>query len=385
LASGDFNGDGKLDLVAPLSGNGSGSAAVLLGHGDGTFGSPSVIADGNNPLFAEVAVGDLNGDTKSDLVFAGTGFLVGNISIALGNGDGAFAFPASHALGSSASSVAVADFNTDSVPDVATTNQGSSVVWVLPGVGKGNLGTPQSFPAGGPIAVTVGNFNADVLPDMATADPDAVNGNDRVTALLNKTPLPSPAPTVSVAAGGSCRPNGPQGTIELALVAAEHPNSELSLSVTSSNHDLVPTRDTTFGGSGASRTLTVSAVRGRSGSAVVTVNRLSDAQLTGSVQVTVRVAANGANSVTGDDGADILFGQNGADSLDGLGGNDLLCGGNGADSLSGGEGDDTLDGGRGPDRLAGGSGADRFAGGPGKDRAGDLNPAEGDTQDGTVP
>jgi Ca2+-binding RTX toxin-like protein len=53
--------------------------------------------------------------------------------------------------------------------------------------------------------------------------------------------------------------------------------------------------------------------------------------------------------------------------------------------LSGGEGDDTLDRGRVPDRLAGGPGADRFAGGPGKDRAGDFNPAQGDTQDGTVP
>jgi Ca2+-binding RTX toxin-like protein len=48
-------------------------------------------------------------------------------------------------------------------------------------------------------------------------------------------------------------------------------------------------------------------------------------------------------------------------------------------------GDDTLDGGTGPDRLTGGLGADRFVGGTGKDVATDVNPADGDTQDGTTP
>ena len=220
---------------------------------------------------------------------------------------------------------------------------------------------------------------------MATADPDALHGNNRVTALLNTTPLPSPGPTVSVAAGGSCAPSGRQGTIALALDEDGARAGGLSLSVTSSNHDLVPTRDLTFGGSGTDRTLTVRPVPGRTGTAVVTVNGLSDGQFTGSTAVTVRVGANGANRLMGDNGADMLFGQNGADTLSGAGGNDLLCGGNGADNLSGGEGDDSLDGGRGSDRLAGGPGADRFAGGPGKDRAGDFNPAVGDTQDGTVP
>jgi Ca2+-binding RTX toxin-like protein len=155
--------------------------------------------------------------------------------------------------------------------------------------------------------------------------------------------------------------------------------------MTSSNPDLVPTGAVTFGGGGLNRTVTVRPVAGRTGTAVITVNRLSGGQLTGSVPVSVHVAANGANSLSGDDGADILFGQNGADRLDGAGGNDLLCGGNGLDTLSGGAGDDTLDGGRGPDRLTGGQGADRFVGGAGKDLATDFSPADGDTRDGSVP
>ena len=151
--------------------------------------------------------------------------------------------------------------------------------------------------------------------------------------------------------------------------------------MTSSDPALVPTRNVRLGGSGASRTLTVEPARGRSGTAMLTLNGLSEGQVTGSVGVTVGVG----NGATGGAGADILFAQNGADTLDGGGGNDLLCGGNGPDTLSGGPGDDTLDGGRGPDRLTGGPGADRFAGGQGKDVAVDFNPADGDTQDGTIP
>jgi Ca2+-binding RTX toxin-like protein len=385
LATGEFNGDLNLDLVVPLTGDQAGSAAVLLGQGDGTFVSTSQGAPaGPVSLFVEVAVGDFNGDTKADLVFASGDPLAGGlISVALGQGDGTFASPTNSSFGDATSSVAVADFNADSVVDVATTDNLSPAVWVLLGVGNGTLMSPRSFAASSPNWVTVGNFNTDPLPDMATADPDL---NDaRVTVLLNTTPPPSPAPTVSVAAGGSCTPNGRQGTIELALGEAEEPASGLSLSVTSSDHAVVPTRDITFGGSGASRELTVRPAAGRRGTAVVTVNRLSDGQVTGLVPVTVHAAGNGASRVVGGPGADVAFGQGGSDRLAGLGGNDLLCGGNGADKLLGGEHDDSLHGGRGRDRLAGGPGADRFNGGPGKDLATDFDPAEGDTQDGTMP
>jgi Ca2+-binding RTX toxin-like protein len=382
LATGDFNRDGNLDLVVPDTG--SAGATVLLGRGDGTFvATPSGAVTGAS-LFAEVAAGDLNGDGNPDLVFAvGDPITGGRITVDLGHGDGSFDGGAPYPVGDATTSVALADFNADSVLDVATTDNLSPAVWVLPGVGNGTLMRPLPFTANGPDWVTVGNFNADPLPDMATAD--AVLNNDAVTVLLNSTPAASPAPVVSVAAGGSCAPDGRQGTIPLALADSGEPASAVSLSMTSSNPDLVPTGAVTFGGSGLNRTVTVRPVAGRTGTAVITVNRLGGSQLTGSVPVSVRVAANGANSVTGDDGADILFGQNGADRLDGAGGNDLLCGGNGPDTLSGGAGDDTLDGGRGPDRLTGGQGADRFVGGAGKDLATDFNPADGDTRDGSVP
>ena len=383
LATGDFNGDGNLDLVVPLTGEVF--AAVLLGRGDGTFVStPDGAPDGDVTLFAEVAVGDLNGDRNADLAFAnGDPFNGGMISVALGQGDGTFGDATNYQFGDATTSVALADFNADSVTDVATTDNLSPAVWVLLGAGNGTLMSPMRFTATDPNWVTVGNFNADPLPDMATADP--ITGRDRVSVLLNTTPPPSAAPTVTIAAGGTCGPGARQGTIPLALAASGEPASAVGLSMTSSNPDLVPTSAITLGGSGVDRTLTVRPVSGRSGTAVVTVNRLSDGQLTGSVPVTVRVGANGADNLAGGDEADMLFGQNGADDLAGGGGTDLLCGGNGPDSLSGGAGDDTVDGGRAKGRLGGGPGADLFVGGPGKDVARDLNRSEGDTQDGTIP
>ena len=370
VASGDLNGDGNLDLVVANSGGGSETASILLGRGDGTFRRPTDVEVGPNPN--AVAVGDFNGDGVPDLAFSLAFFSSGGISILLGNGDGSFSAPSETQVGESTTSLAVADFNADSVLDLAATDRENSAVFVLPGQGNGTFSTPLSFAADGANDVATGNFDANPLPDMVTAD----TSPGRLTVLLNATPSPGAGPGVRVAAGGSCAPSGREGTITLALGAGED-----ALSVTSSDPALVPTRNVRLGGSGASRTLTVAPARGRSGTAVLTVNGLSEGQVTGSVGVTVGVG----NGATGGDGADILFAQNGADTLDGGGGNDLLCGGNGPDTLSGGPGDDTLDGGRGPDRLTGGPGADRFAGGQGKDVAVDLDPAAGDTQDGTIP
>jgi VCBS repeat-containing protein len=192
------------------------------------------------------------------------------------------------------------------------------------------------------------------------------------------------APTVTVAPGGTCGTNDRSGTINLTVGDVESQPAGLTLSATSSNTTLVPNGNLALGGSGANRTLTASAVDGRTGTATLTV-KVSDGQTTGTVTVTVQVGGNGNDTLTGTEGAYLIFGQNGNDTLTGGDGNDLVCGGNGNDTLSGGTGDDSLGGAIGNDRLTGGPGADRFSGGAGTDTATDYSATQGDTTDGTIP
>ncbi len=92
----DANGDGKLDLIAVFDTNlvygiNYGGVWVFPGNGDGTFQAgkrQSLTSNGQLMAAQSVAVGDLNGDSKPDLVFSAVGHLP--ITIALGNGDGTF-------------------------------------------------------------------------------------------------------------------------------------------------------------------------------------------------------------------------------------------------------------------------------------------------------
>jgi hypothetical protein len=192
------------------------------------------------------------------------------------------------------------------------------------------------------------------------------------------------APTVAVVAGGTCGRDDHSGTVTLTVADVESEAAELTLSAASSNPALVPTGNIIFAGSDAARTMTVSAVDGRSGTAILTLT-VSDGQASGTVPVTVTVGGSGKDTLTGGTGADLLLAQSNNDTLTGGGGNDVLCGDSGGDTLSGGTGDDSLGGGSGSDRLTGGPGADRFSGGSGTDTATDFTATEGDTSDGTIP
>ena len=166
----DFNGDGTLDLAV---GNGSSDVtsvyniSVLLGNGDGTFQQMHSI--GSVPDSMEsMAVGDFNGDGKSDLAVANGGSAV---SVLLGNGDGTFQPAVTFTAGISPWSVAVGDFDSDGKQDLAVANLSSNNVSILLGNGDGTFRPALNSPAANyPKSVAVGDFNGDGIQDLAVAD-----------------------------------------------------------------------------------------------------------------------------------------------------------------------------------------------------------------------
>jgi hypothetical protein len=138
IASADLNGDGKTDLlyitIDPITVKWSYS--VLLGNGDGSFGSPVTSApqgDPEEPVSVPFALADVNADHIPDLVAV----TASGLSVYLGKGDGTFNAPTNYFIGSVPSSVVVGDFNNDGKVDLAATN--ASGIAILFGNGNGTF------------------------------------------------------------------------------------------------------------------------------------------------------------------------------------------------------------------------------------------------------
>jgi len=184
VAVADLNGDGKLDLVVT---NFAGTVSILLGHGDGTFQAQVEYPAGSNSN--SVTVGDFNGDGKLDLAVVngnnGNANVSSTVSILINNGDGTFLTPVSYPLYANGVSVGTADFNGDGKLDLAVVDNWQFVVSIFLGVGDGTfVGRVDYQVAISPVGLTIGDFNGDGHLDLATVDSDSLISPNTLSVLL---------------------------------------------------------------------------------------------------------------------------------------------------------------------------------------------------------
>lgn len=252
VSVGDFNADGKLDLGVTSNifviegyddwgnpyGHSEGIANVFLGHGDGSFSSPTTTWLGDNSFYYSVAIadfngdgfddfatvdagvvlvllndgggsllpptyfgtngggsvvaGDVNGDNKIDLVTANA---FGGVSVLLGDGAGGFGTAQTYGAVNYADCVVLGDFNNDGNPDIATTTSHNGVI-VLLGRGDGTFSEQLSAAAGtNPLGLAAGDVNGDGWLDAATAN----NWGNDISVLINDHAWSVPAvPSLSI-------------------------------------------------------------------------------------------------------------------------------------------------------------------------------------------
>jgi len=200
VAVGDFNGDGRPDLAVANATDGT--VSILLnttaaGATAPSFAAQQTFAVGSGPT--SVAVGDFNGDGRADLVTTNVNDKTVSVLLnttAAGATTLSFAAQQTFAVGGAPYSVAVGDFNGDGKPDLAVANDdgGTSVLLntTAAGATAPSFAAQQVFGVGlHPYFVAAGDFNGDGRTDLAVA----YEGDNTVSVLLNTTAAGATVPS----------------------------------------------------------------------------------------------------------------------------------------------------------------------------------------------
>jgi hypothetical protein len=200
----DFNGDGKLDAV--VTDVDQGALALMLGNGDGTFQAPATVpvTSGSGLGLGALAVGDFNKDGKLDLIVStfdiSGSSSIANVDFVQGNGDGTFQAPQVLFNATVTYSIFVGDFDGDGNADLAFNPADSpllnseyrAMALIVNGKGDGTFRAPQLVPAG--LTITAADFNGDGKIDLVSTD--SVEFNNQTVSVPTTSIALQPFPVV---------------------------------------------------------------------------------------------------------------------------------------------------------------------------------------------
>lgn len=177
FAVADFNGDGHQDVLLVEEGEGIVTDyKVALGNGDGTFKTTLIRSTQNNAAGFILPI-NFNGDAAQDLVIANNDSGIGS---QLNRGNAMFkqTFPTYCSLSNEVESMALGDFNGDSIPDVVMAQVGGAPLVVGNGQTGGKFNGCVTYNAGSfSFSVATGDLNGDGASDIVAGnfvDPGSV-------------------------------------------------------------------------------------------------------------------------------------------------------------------------------------------------------------------
>ena len=170
LVVGHLNNDSALDIA--VVNDGTLTVVILTGYNNGSFRFHSIYEMGFDSMPYSITIADLNEDRKVDLIVVNYG--TSELVILLNDGNGNFSME-KYSTGSVShpSSVVVGDFDNDKKLDIATANSASSNIGIFPGHGDGTFGKYITYSTGWnsrPQSLAIADINNDTLPDIIVVD-----------------------------------------------------------------------------------------------------------------------------------------------------------------------------------------------------------------------
>ncbi len=240
VTSGDFNGDGNLDLavanqdinkVTFMYGQGGGTFTCVQGFGTCFF--PSWVT-GSQPVW--ITTGDFNNDGKLDVATSNRS--TDNVSVLLNTGNSptgyAYFNTSSFAASFSPDFIAAGDLNADGKTDLVTSSYAAKKLAVLINGGNGTFGAPSLYGTGESPQIALGDFNGDGRLDVAATDPDT----DKILVWVGKGD------------GSLTAKGGFAADTNVWAIATADVNNDAKLDLVTANHGVAPKNVSVYLGDG---------------------------------------------------------------------------------------------------------------------------------------